>query len=68
MTLTYSLVSSGGGTPTGKPDFTVTAIATAPATLTNGCAFAATVTVRNQGTVAGNARREHKDRQTGSGQ
>ena len=38
-----------------RPDFVVTAITTTPATLTNGCAFTATVTVVNQGPVAGDA-------------
>ncbi len=40
---------------TPKPDFTVSSIAFAPATLTPGCTFTATVTVKNQASVPGNA-------------
>jgi uncharacterized repeat protein (TIGR01451 family) len=48
--------ASDGGTPVGqeKPDFVITALTTAPVTLTAGCAFTATVTVLNQGPGAGN--------------
>ncbi|MCX7009834.1 MAG: hypothetical protein NTY53_21770, partial [Kiritimatiellaeota bacterium] len=37
------------------PDFVVTALAISPTPLTNGNTFAATVTIKNQGTVSGNA-------------
>ncbi|MBA4388823.1 MAG: hypothetical protein C0404_12640 [Verrucomicrobia bacterium] len=38
-----------------QPDFVVAGISLSPSALTNGSAFAATVTVTNQGTIAGNA-------------
>lgn len=54
-TLTYTISSSGGGGSSDKPDFSVTALSTTPATLTKGCAFSATITVKNQGAATGNA-------------
>ncbi|MCX7009833.1 MAG: hypothetical protein NTY53_21765, partial [Kiritimatiellaeota bacterium] len=50
-TLTYTVASAGSGTPAGKPDFTVTALTTTPATLTKGVSFSALITVKNQGTA-----------------
>ena len=48
---TYNLVA----TSVGKPDFLVDSVMFNPITLTTGCLFTATVTVRNAGTGSGNA-------------
>ena len=49
--VTYTLASP----PVGKPDFLVDSVMFNPITLTTGCLFTATVTVRNAGTGSGKA-------------
>ncbi len=41
--------------PTGLPDFIIQSIALSPSTVTNGQAMTATIIVKNQGTLSGNA-------------